>query len=76
MNICDNIKCCHSPCQIAEDNNAMRIICTTCKKQIVIRKNPYKGAPENRAYSKVFKKDLLQGGDNLLYKYHPEFLKQ
>ena len=75
MNICDNIKCCHSPCQIAEDNNAMRIICATCKKQIVIRKDPYKGVPENRAYSKVFKKDVLQGSDNLFYRYNPQHLK-
>lgn len=72
---CDNRSCCHTPCQIAEDNNAMRIICTTCKKQIVIRKDPYKGVPEKRQYAEVFKKDILQGGDNLFYKYHSEHLK-
>ena len=76
MNICDNIKCCHEPCVIKEDDNAMRIICNTCKKQFVIRKDPFKGTPENKAYSKIFKKDVLQGSDNLLYKYHPEFIKR
>ena len=73
--ICDNRACCHTPCQIAEDENALRIICVTCKKQIVIRKDPYKGVPEKRQYAEVFKKDILQGNDNLFYKYHSEHLK-
>ena len=53
----------------------MRIICQTCKKQIVIRKDPYKGVPEKRQYAEVFKKDILQGNSNLHYKYYPEHLK-
>ena len=74
MNICDNIKCCHQPATIKEDENALRIICEHCHKQIVIRKDPYKGVPEKRQYAKIFKKDILQGNDSLFYKYHSQYL--
>lgn len=72
--ICNNKSRCHNPEIIGEDDYAMRVICNDCKQQSVIRKEPYKGVPENKQYSKFFKKDVLQGNDNLFYKYHPEFL--
>lgn len=74
MTGCDNKSRCHTPKIIAEDQNAMRVICEACNHQYVIRKDPIKGVPENRAYSKIFKKDVLQGNDNLFYKYNPQFL--
>lgn len=60
---------------IKEDLNALRVGCLECKHEYVIRKDPFKDVPENRQYAKLFKRDILQGSDGLLYKYHPEFLK-
>lgn len=54
--------------------NAARVFCKECKEQYVIRKD-YRGVPLNRQYAEIFKRDILQGGDNLLYKYRPQFLK-
>lgn len=71
---CDNKSQCHNPLVIAEDENAMRVICTECKNQFVIRKD-WRGVPENRQYQKVFRKDTLQGNTNLFYKYYAQFLK-
>ena len=72
--ICDNTSSCHSLINI-DDSEALRVICTQCHTQFVIRKDPFTGSPEKRQYIKLFKRDALQGNDNLLYKYHPEFLK-
>ena len=72
---CDNKSQCHLPVVIGEDENAMRVFCKICHRRYIIRKDPYTGAPEKRQYAKIFKKDILQGNDNLLYKYRPDFLK-
>lgn len=72
---CDNKKKCHALDVIAEDICAQRVICKECKITYIVRKNPWNGAPENRGYSKIFKKDVLQGKDNLFYKYHPQWLR-
>lgn len=72
--ICNNISQTHNLINI-NDSDALRVLCIQCKKQFVIRKDSYIGAPEKRQYIKLFKRDALQGNDNLLYKYHPEFLK-
>lgn len=74
MTPCDNISKCHDLVFVAEDESASRVICKECKHQYVIRKD-WRGIHENRQYSKVYKRDVLQGSDNLLYKYHPEFLR-
>lgn len=74
-NPCNNKSACHNPVITSEDNNAMRVVCTQCHHQYVIRKRPVENVPENRQYSKIFKRDVLQGGDNLFYKYHPEHLR-
>lgn len=71
---CNNKSQCHLPKVITEDNCAMRVICQTCKHQYIIRKDPFKGVPEKRSYAKIFKKDILQGNDNLFYKYNAQFL--
>lgn len=75
MSECNNISSTHSPIIVAEDQNAMRIYCTECHNQFVIRKEPFKGVPENRQYSKIFKRDVLQGNDNLFYKYNSQFIR-
>lgn len=71
---CDNKTKCHAPITIGEDENAMRVICTECKHQYVIRKD-WRGVPDNKQYSKIFRRDILHGNDNLFYKYHPEHLR-
>lgn len=72
--ICDNLSACHDPITIGEDGNAMRVYCKNCHSVILIRKD-HRGIPDNRAYSKVFKKEILQGHDNLFYRYYPWHLK-
>lgn len=72
--ICDNQAYCHNPIIIGEDKNAIRVACDHCWAMAIIRKHPVKNVPENRQYSKFFKKDILQGDDNLFYKYHSELL--
>lgn len=73
--ICNNKSQCHTLLVITDGDSAMRVVCTTCKQPIVIRKDINKEVPEKRQYAEVFKKDILQGNDNLFYKYHPEYLK-
>jgi len=71
--ICNNISHCHN-LQTIDDTDAQRVICDQCKHVFIIRKEPIKNVPEKRLYAKIFKKDILQGKDNLFYKYHPEYL--
>lgn len=71
---CDNKKKCHRLEITGEDLYAMRVICKECWHQYVIHKD-WRGAPENRAYSKIYKRDVLQGHENLFYKYYPQFIK-
>lgn len=73
--MCDNKARCHDPITVAEGDSAMRVVCKTCWHQFTIRKDPYRGNPEKRQYAKIFKKDILQGNDNLFYKYHPEYIR-
>jgi hypothetical protein len=74
MNECDNISSTHAPKIIGEDETGMRVFCTECKHQYVIRKD-YRGAPEKREYARIFKRDTLQGNDPLFYKYYSQHLK-
>lgn len=71
---CDNVSAAHRPVILAEDDNAMRVMCLECKKHETIRKD-WRGVPENRQYSAFYKRDILQGNANLLYKYHSEYLR-
>ena len=71
---CDNISNVHNPRTIAEDENAIRVLCLECKHQYVIRKD-WRGVPENKQYSKLFKRDTLQGHENLFYKVYPQYLR-
>lgn len=74
MKPCNNKSACHTPETVAEDQNALRVLCTTCKMVKTLRKDPIKNVPEKRSYARFFKKDILQGGDNLFYKYYPQYL--
>ena len=75
MSFCNNISSCHNLKTIVDGESAMRVICTECKHQYVIRKNPYSGAPEKRQYAKLYKRDILQGRENLFYKYYPQHIR-
>lgn len=71
----DNKSSTHDPFVI-EESDAMRVICKQCKKQFIIRIDPYKRVPENRQYIKIFKRLTLQPNSNLFYKYYPQYLAQ
>lgn len=70
---CNNLSKCHNPITLNEDNNALRVLCTECKNQYIIRKD-WRGIPLNREYSKVFKREILQPNSSLFYKYYPNYL--
>lgn len=70
---CNNKSNCHNLKTIIDDTSAERVICTECKHQYVLRKD-LRGVPEKRMYAKLFKRNILQGNDNLFYKYNAQFL--
>lgn len=71
---CNNQSSCHKPIVIKEDESAMRVLCTECKNQYVIRKD-WRGVVDNIQYSKIFKREILQPNSNLFYRYYPQHLK-
>ncbi len=71
---CDNVNATHNPITVGEDNNAQRVYCKDCGSVVVIRKD-YRGVPEIRQYAEVFKRDILQGGENLFYRYYPQHIR-
>jgi hypothetical protein len=73
MNPCNNISKCHDLTTIS-DTDVLRVICKDCHHQYAIRKDMIKGVPEKRQYVKIFRKEALQGNDNLFYKYYPQFI--
>ena len=76
MEACNGKSHVHFPKVIGEDINGIRVLCEHCHKTYIIRKDPIKGNPEIKQYAKIYKKDILQGNDNLFYKYHPEYLSK
>ncbi len=74
-NECNNISSCHAPEVIIETSEAIRVVCRHCNHQYVIRKD-LRGTVENRTYSAIFRKEILQRWDNLFYKYYPHFIKK
>lgn len=70
---CNNISNAHDPVSIGEDSNANRVICKECKEQYVLHKD-WRGTVENRQYSKIFKRDIIQPRENLFYKIYPHYL--
>ena len=71
---CDNKSHCHDPITIGEDINGLRVHCKQCHTTEVIRKMPW-GTPHKAQYAAFFKRDILQGNDNLFYKYYPQHLR-
>ena len=71
---CDNLSRCHDPIIVGDDLNAQRVYCTQCKNQYIIRKD-WRGVCENRSYSKIFRKEILQPHQNLFYKYYPMHMR-
>jgi hypothetical protein len=71
ITLCNNISNTHSPRLIKEEADGVRYICDICKGQFVLRIGT-DGRMDNREYTKVFKKDLLQPHDNLFFKIFPE----
>jgi len=53
--ICDNVSNCHELTTIAETGEAMRVFCNICQRQFIIKKD-WRGVPENKYYSKIFRK--------------------
>ncbi len=74
MDNCDNTSRCHTPITIEEDMNALRWACTTCKESSIIRKD-WRGVPENREFSRVYRKEILQPNQNLFYYYYSQHLR-
>jgi len=73
---CDGKSKLHDPIILGDGDTAMDVLCKECKHRYTIRKDPFKGVPEARGYIKVFRREALQGNDNLFYKYFPQHLKQ
>lgn len=71
---CDNIAFCHDCVIIGEDSSTQRVFCKQCKNQYVIHKD-WRGVLDNRMYSKLFRKEILQPNTNLFYKYYPTYLR-
>ena len=71
---CDNVSNCHDLITIGEDDDAMRVYCKQCHYQYVIRKD-YRGVPEMREYARLFKRDILQGRENLFYKVYSQHIR-
>jgi hypothetical protein len=73
---CDNVSACHTTQVVGEDMCAQRVTCVTCKRQYVLRKSPWTGSSERRKNAEILRKDILQGHQNLFYKYNPQWLRK
>lgn len=69
--MCDNKNSVHNNEIINETPDGIRVRCKECKEINVLRMDK-DGRMNNRKYSKVFKRDLLQPGENLYYKIHSD----
>ena len=66
---CDNLSDTHDNILIKEEKDGVRYLCKICKQQNVMRIGE-DGRMDNREYTKVFKRDILQPSDNLYFKVH------
>ena len=67
--LCDNINNVHDNLIINQTEDGLRVICKHCK-QINVLRMERNGRFNNRQYSEIFKRDILQRGSNLYYKIH------
>ena len=65
--ICDNINSVHDNQIINEEHDGIRARCKICGKINIIRIG-FDGRMNNRQYSKIFKRDVVQPGSNLYYR--------
>jgi len=72
--ICDNVSYCHDPIVVGEDDRVVRVYCKQCHEIIPIYKD-WRGVVNNKQYSEVFRRDILQGNNPLFYKYYPQYLR-
>jgi len=71
MKPCDNINSVHDITVINETPDGIRTRCKICGQIDVLRCDK-DGRFNNKQYSKIFKRDILQPSDNLYYKIFPE----
>lgn len=69
MTPCDNISALHWPEILGDTDGAIVAHCKLCH-EIAIFRTDREGRPENRRYSQWFKRDIIQPGHPLYYKYH------
>ena len=67
--MCDGINELHDAKPISVGENGIRVHCTICKEQIIIRLDE-RGIPERRQYYEVFKKHALNPTAKLFDKYY------
>ena len=71
---CDNHREAHDMVFVAEDINAARLFCKTCKTPYTLRKDE-RGVYEKRQAATLLRRLILQPNDPLFYKYHPRYLR-
>jgi len=71
MRYCDGINFAHDNLTTNETEDGIRVVCRECKQVNILRKERETGRFNNRDYSKIFKRDIVQPGSNLYYKYYP-----
>lgn len=71
--MCDNINDSHDNQTINETPDGIRVICKICKEINIIRFDS-NGRCDNREYSRIFKRDVLQPSENLYCKYHSQVM--
>ena len=69
--ICDNVSNVHDNVMVKHESDGVRYRCKICNQINVLRIGA-DGRMENRNYTKVFKRDLLQPHDNLYFKIYPD----
>jgi len=69
--MCDNCNEAHDNITVNETPDGIRTYCKICGEINIIRFDS-NGRCDNREYSKIMKRDLLQPSENLYYKYHSE----
>jgi len=68
--VCNNTDSVHDNEVINETPDGIRVYCKRCKQINVLRMD-LNGRMNNKEYAKIFKKDILQPGENLYYKENP-----
>ena len=72
---CDNFRDSHDADIVGDDDSAIRWYCKLCGHEGRIGKD-LRGIPDNYQFNEIFQRLTMQGGNPLLYKYHPNLLKQ